>query len=134
MLQCFQGWCHEKVASLAQLRPDPRLPAQVDLDNDVVEMGPNSPPPELAPSCAEAGVLGVLPGIIGSMQALEAIKLILDFGDPLIGRLLAFDATEMSFSEFRIKPDPANEVTWANRELIEVVQLDGLCSAQLASV
>ena len=55
---------------------------------------PEPPPPELAPSCAEAGVLGVLPGIIGSIQALEAIKLLLDLGDPLIGRLLAYDALE----------------------------------------
>ena len=61
---------------------------------------PEPPPPELAPSCAEAGVLGVLPGIVGSIQALEAIKLILDLGDSLRGRLLAFDALEMSFREY----------------------------------
>ena len=57
-------------------------------------MVPEPPPAELAPSCAEAGVLGVLPGIIGSIQALEAIKLLLDLGDPLVGRMLAFDALE----------------------------------------
>src|SRR6201987_2468488 len=55
---------------------------------------PEPPPPELAPSCAEAGVLGVLPGIIGSIQAMEAIKLLLKLGDPLVGRLLAYDALE----------------------------------------
>ena len=57
-------------------------------------------PADLAPSCAEAGVLGVLPGIIGSLQALEAIKLLLDLGDPLIGRILSFDALELSFPLF----------------------------------
>src|SRR5258707_11733395 len=64
------------------------------------------PPAELAPSCAEAGVLGVLPGIIGSIQALEAIKLLLDLGDPLIGRLLAYDALEESFRTFKLRRDP----------------------------
>ncbi|MEM7323120.1 MAG: molybdopterin-synthase adenylyltransferase MoeB [Actinomycetota bacterium] len=94
---------------------------------------PEPPPPELAPSCAEAGVLGVLPGIIGSIQALEAIKLILDLGDSLRGRLLAFDALEMSFREYRLNVDPANEVTYRNREQIKIVELDGLCAPQLST-
>jgi molybdopterin/thiamine biosynthesis adenylyltransferase/rhodanese-related sulfurtransferase len=94
---------------------------------------PEPPPPELAPSCAEAGVLGVLPGIIGSIQALEAIKLILDLGDSLRGRLLAFDALEMSFREYKLNIDPTNEVTYANRELIKVTELDGLCAPQLST-
>ena len=63
---------------------------------------PVPPPPELAPSCAEAGVLGVLPGVIGSLQALETIKLVLQLGDSLIGRLLAFDALDMTFREYKI--------------------------------
>ena len=88
---------------------------------------PEAPPAEFAPSCAEAGVLGVLPGIVGSIEALEAIKLILGLGDPLIGRLLTFDAQEMSFREYRLKKDPDNEVTWENRDRIEVVELEGLC-------
>ncbi len=88
---------------------------------------PEPPPPELAPSCAEAGVLGVLPGIVGSIQALEAIKLILGLGDSLKGRLVAFDALEMSFREYKIPIDPANEVTHANRDAFDVVELDGLC-------
>jgi molybdopterin/thiamine biosynthesis adenylyltransferase/rhodanese-related sulfurtransferase len=88
---------------------------------------PEAPPAEFAPSCAEAGVLGVLPGIVGSIEALEAIKLILGLGDPLIGRLLTFDAQEMSFREYRLQKDPDNEVTWENRDRIEVVELDGLC-------
>ncbi len=91
---------------------------------------PSPPPPELAPSCAEAGVLGVLPGIVGSIQALEAIKLILGHGDPLIGRLVAFDAAEMSFREYKLKPDPANQITWQNRDQITVAELEGLCSPQ----
>lgn len=94
---------------------------------------PEPPPAELAPSCAEAGVLGVLPGIVGSIQALEAIKLILDLGDSLRGRLLAFDALEMSFREYKLNVDPDNPVTYANRDDIKVVELDGLCMPQLAS-
>ena len=91
------------------------------------DMLPEAPPAEFAPSCAEAGVLGVLPGIVGSIQALEAIKLILEVGDGLSGRLIAFDALEMSFREFKLNIDPLNEVTWENRDRIEIVELDGLC-------
>jgi sulfur-carrier protein adenylyltransferase/sulfurtransferase len=67
---------------------------------------PEPPPPELAPSCAEAGVLGVLPGIIGSIEAMEAIKLILGIGDPLVGRLLIYDGLEQEFNSVRIERDP----------------------------
>jgi molybdopterin/thiamine biosynthesis adenylyltransferase/rhodanese-related sulfurtransferase len=65
------------------------------------------PPPELAPNCAEAGVLGVLPGIIGSIQAVEAIKVVLDLGRPLVGRLLTYDALDQDFTTLRIRRDPA---------------------------
>ena len=92
------------------------------------DMVPEPPPAELAPSCAEAGVLGVLPGIIGSIQALEAIKILLGLGDGLIGRILAVDTTEMSFRTFKLQPDPTNPVTWANRDKIQVRDLDGLCA------
>lgn len=91
------------------------------------DMLPEPPPAELAPSCAEAGVLGVLPGIVGSVQALEAIKLILGVGEPLRGRLVAFDALEMSFREFKLRVDPSNSVTWEHRDRIKVVDLEGLC-------
>ena len=67
---------------------------------------PEPPPPELAPNCAEAGVLGVLPGVIGVIQATEAVKLALGIGDSLVGRLLAYDALEMRFRELRIPKDP----------------------------
>jgi molybdopterin/thiamine biosynthesis adenylyltransferase/rhodanese-related sulfurtransferase len=67
---------------------------------------PEPPPPEAAPNCAEAGVLGVLPGVIGLLQATEAIKLILGIGEPLAGRLLHFDALAMRFRETRLEPDP----------------------------
>jgi molybdopterin/thiamine biosynthesis adenylyltransferase/rhodanese-related sulfurtransferase len=91
------------------------------------DMLPEPPPAEFAPSCAEAGVLGVLPGIVGSIQALEAIKIILGLGDTLSGRLLAFDALEMSFREYKLRVDPSNEVTYENRDRIEIAELDGLC-------
>ena len=91
------------------------------------DMVPEPPPAELAPSCAEAGVLGVLPGIVGSLQAVEAIKLILDLGDPLIGRLLAYDSLEQSFREYKVRVDPTNEITYENRDRIVVAELDDLC-------
>jgi molybdopterin/thiamine biosynthesis adenylyltransferase/rhodanese-related sulfurtransferase len=67
---------------------------------------PQPPPPELAPSCAEGGVLGVLPGIVGSLQANEALKLALGIGEPLVGRLLLFDALETQFTEIALRRDP----------------------------
>ena len=91
------------------------------------DMLPEPPPAEFAPSCAEAGVLGVLPGIVGSIQALEAIKLILGLGEGLSGRLVAFDALDMTFREYRLQKDPNLQVTWENRDLIEITELDGLC-------
>ncbi|MEX2626862.1 MAG: molybdopterin-synthase adenylyltransferase MoeB [Ilumatobacteraceae bacterium] len=96
------------------------------------DMVPEPPPAELAPSCAEAGVLGVLPGIVGSIQALEAIKVLLDLGDPLIGRILSIDTTEMEFRTFKLQRDPSNEVTWDNRDRIVIQELDGLCAPGLA--
>ncbi|HRW42155.1 MAG TPA: molybdopterin-synthase adenylyltransferase MoeB [Microthrixaceae bacterium] len=91
------------------------------------DMLPEPPPAELAPSCSEAGVLGVLPGIVGTLQALEALKLILGIGDPLIGRYLAFDALDMTFREFKIRKDPSNPITWENRDQIVVTELEGAC-------
>ncbi len=87
---------------------------------------PEPPPPELAPSCAEAGVLGVLPGIVGSIQALEAIKLILDLGDPLRGRLLAYDALEQSFRSFKVRRDPACPACGDNANIV-IAEYDDLC-------
>jgi molybdopterin/thiamine biosynthesis adenylyltransferase/rhodanese-related sulfurtransferase len=92
------------------------------------DMVPEPPPAELAPSCAEAGVLGVLPGIVGSIQAIETIKLLLGLGDPLIGRLLAYDSLEQTFREFKVQVDPTNEITHANADRIVVAELDGLCA------
>jgi len=92
------------------------------------DMIPEPPPADMAPSCAEAGVLGVLPGIVGSIQALEAIKLILGHGDTLVGRLLAFDASEMTFREYKLRPDPDQPIVWQNRDSIQIVELDGLCA------
>jgi molybdopterin/thiamine biosynthesis adenylyltransferase/rhodanese-related sulfurtransferase len=89
---------------------------------------PEPPPAEFAPSCAEAGVLGVLPGIIGSLQAIEAIKLILGLGESLSGRLIAFDALDLSFREYKLKVDPDNTVTWENRDSIGIAEYDDMCS------
>ena len=87
---------------------------------------PEPPPPELAPSCAEAGVLGVLPGIVGSLQALEAIKLILDLGEPLRGRLLAYDALETSFRSFKVRRDPTCPACGEHAQLA-IAEYDELC-------
>jgi molybdopterin/thiamine biosynthesis adenylyltransferase/rhodanese-related sulfurtransferase len=88
---------------------------------------PEPPPAELAPSCAEAGVLGVLPGIIGSIQALEAIKLLLDLGEPLVGRLLAYDALEETFRNFKVRPDPECPACGPDAGPIVIAEYDDLC-------
>jgi molybdopterin/thiamine biosynthesis adenylyltransferase/rhodanese-related sulfurtransferase len=88
---------------------------------------PEPPPPELAPSCAEAGVLGVLPGIIGSIQALETIKILLDLGDPLMGRLLAYDALEQSFRNFKLRRDPKCPACGENAAPIVIAEYDQQC-------
>ena len=88
---------------------------------------PEPPPAELAPSCAEAGVLGVLPGIVGSIQAMEAIKLLLDLGDPLVGRLMAYDALEESFRVFKVNRDPECPACGPNAGEIVIAEYDELC-------
>ena len=86
-------------------------------------------PPEngTAPNCSEAGVLGVLPGIVGSIQALETIKLILEIGEGLSGRLIVFDALEMSFHEYKIDRDPNNQITWKNRNQVQLEENEETC-------
>lgn len=90
---------------------------------------PEMPPPEAAPSCAEAGVLGVLPGIIGCIQAMETLKLILRQGQPLIGRLLALDALSMSFRELRVLRDPGCPVCGENPTITQLADLPEPCLA-----
>ena len=88
---------------------------------------PEPPPAELAPSCAEAGVLGVLPGIVGSIQAIEAIKMLLGLGDPLVGRLLAYDALEESFRTFKVRRDPECPACGEHAGEIVIAEYDDLC-------
>ncbi len=90
-------------------------------------MIPEPPPAELAPSCAEAGVLGVLPGIVGSIQALETLKMLLNLGETLVGRLLAFDALEESFRTFKVRRDPACPACGENAGEIVIAEYDDLC-------
>jgi len=97
---------------------------------------PEPPPPGLAPSCAEGGVLGVLPGIIGVIQATEAVKLLLGIGEPLVGRLLLYDALRMEFRELKLRKDPACPVCGPNRTiqgLIDYEQFCGVVSRQDAA-
>jgi molybdopterin/thiamine biosynthesis adenylyltransferase/rhodanese-related sulfurtransferase len=88
---------------------------------------PEPPPAELAPSCAEAGVLGVLPGIIGSLQAMEAIKVLLGIGDPLVGRLMAYDALDGTFRTFRLNRDPNCPACSVPKEQLVIAEYDQLC-------
>jgi sulfur-carrier protein adenylyltransferase/sulfurtransferase len=88
---------------------------------------PQPPPPELAPSCAEGGVLGVLPGVIGSLQANEALKLALEIGEPLIGRLLLFDALSARFDEVKVQRDPNCPVCGDNPTIREYVDYAEFC-------
>lgn len=88
---------------------------------------PQPPPPELAPSCAEGGVLGVLPGVVGSLQANEALKLVLGIGDPLVGRLLMFDALATSFTEIRIRRNPECPVCGEQPTISEYIDYLEFC-------
>jgi molybdopterin/thiamine biosynthesis adenylyltransferase/rhodanese-related sulfurtransferase len=89
---------------------------------------PSPPPPELAPSCAEGGVLGVLPGIIGSLQTNEALKLALGIGDPLVGRLLLFDALAAEFNEVTIRRDPDCPVCGEHPTITEYIDYVEFCA------
>jgi sulfur-carrier protein adenylyltransferase/sulfurtransferase len=88
---------------------------------------PQPPPPELAPSCAEGGVLGVLPGVIGSLQANEGLKLALGIGEPLVGRLLMFDALAGAFTEIRLRRDPDCPVCGENPTITDYIDYVEFC-------
>jgi adenylyltransferase/sulfurtransferase len=88
---------------------------------------PEPPPPGLVPSCAEGGVLGVLPGIVGSLQALEVLKLVLERGEPMIGRLLVFDALSMKFRELRQRKDPDCPICGAQPRIRELIDYEEFC-------
>ncbi len=93
---------------------------------------PEPPPAELAPSCAEAGVLGVLPGIVGSIQALEAIKLILGLGESLSGRLLAYDSLDQDFRTYRIRRDPNCPACSVPADSLVIAEYDEHCAPHRA--
>jgi adenylyltransferase/sulfurtransferase len=88
---------------------------------------PEPPPPGLVPSCAEGGVLGVLPGIIGSIQAMETLKLILKTGEPLVGRLLLFDALGMKFRELKLRKNPDCPVCGTNPSITKLIDYAEFC-------
>ena len=90
---------------------------------------PEPPPPGMVPSCAEGGVLGVLPGTIGSIQASEALKVLLGIGDPLIGRLLLYNALDMSFDFVKLKKNPKCKVCSAEPEVTELIDYEEFCGA-----
>jgi len=91
---------------------------------------PTPPPPELAPSCAEGGVLGVLPGVIGSLQANETIKLLAGIGEPLVGRLLLFDALSATFTEVALRRDPDCPVCGEHPTVTEYIDYAEFCAAR----
>jgi adenylyltransferase/sulfurtransferase len=85
------------------------------------------PPPGLVPSCAEGGVIGVLPGIIGTIQALETVKLLLGIGDPLIGRLLLFDALKLEFKELKLRKNPDCPICGTHPTIHELIDYEAFC-------
>ena len=91
---------------------------------------PEPPPPDTVPNCAEAGVLGVLPGIIGMLQAIETIKLIVGIGEPLVGRLLYFDALRMKFRELNLRRDPQCPVCGENPTIFSPIDYEEFCGAR----
>jgi sulfur-carrier protein adenylyltransferase/sulfurtransferase len=88
---------------------------------------PAPPPPGLVPSCAEGGVIGILPGIVGLIQANEVIKLVLGVGDSLVGRLLLFDALKMKFREMKLRKDPSCPICGDNRTITELIDYEEFC-------
>jgi adenylyltransferase/sulfurtransferase len=94
---------------------------------------PEPPPPGLVPSCAEGGVLGVLPGIVGAIQANEAIKLILGAGDSLVNRLLLFDAWKMRFRELKLRKDPECPVCGEGATIRELIDYEEFCGLRPAA-
>ena len=95
---------------------------------------PAPPPPGLVPSCAEAGVLGALTGIVGSMQAAEALKVILEIGDVLSGRLLLIDALSMEFRTVKIRPDPACPLCGENPTIHELIDYEEFCGVPVPAL
>ena len=93
---------------------------------------PTPPPPGMVPSCAEAGVLGVLPGIIGSLQAIETIKLLLGLGESLAGRLLIFDALEMDFRQVKVRRDPECPICGDTPTITELIDYEAFCGIPAA--
>ncbi len=91
---------------------------------------PKPPPPGLVPSCAEGGVLGVLPGLVGLIQATETVKLILGVGEPLIGRLLVYDALAMKFDELKIRKNPKCPVCSKNPQITKLIDYQEFCGVQ----
>ena len=89
---------------------------------------PEPPPPHLAPSCQEAGVLGILPGVVGLLQATEAIKLILGRGEPLVGRLLTYDSLKMKFRELKLRRSPECPVCGPNPSITSYIDYEGFCA------
>jgi len=89
---------------------------------------PEPPPPDLVPSCAEGGVLGVLPGVVGTIQATEAIKLLARAGETLIGRLLLFDALRMSFRQMKLRKDPNCAICGANPTIARLIDYEQFCN------
>jgi sulfur-carrier protein adenylyltransferase/sulfurtransferase len=94
---------------------------------------PEPPPPGMVPSCQEGGVLGVLPGIIGTIQAIETIKLILGIGKTLIGRLLMYDALKMAFRELRLRRDPACPLCGENASIRELIDYEQFCGVPIGA-
>ena len=91
---------------------------------------PEPPPPDSVPNCAQAGVLGVLPGIIGMLQAIETIKLIVGIGEPLVGRLLHFDALKVKFRELNLRRDPECPVCGENPTIFSPIDYEQFCGAR----
>ena len=89
---------------------------------------PEPPPAHLAPSCAEADVLGILPGVVGTIQATEAIKIILGQGEPLVGRLLTYDSLKMQFRTLKLRRDPGCPVCGTSPSITSYIDYEGFCS------